>query len=183
MGYISPLAVIGSCPEHRGHIWKHYDSDLGVTQTDATHAFLAPEIDPSAIVDALCTVDCGIEQPTRIGYRSWLQKRVHVGHDAQIGSGCEIAVGVTIGGHVTIGNNVRIGGNTWIKPRIVIGDGAVIGGGAVVVKDVPAGEVWVGNPAKRLRPAEQTDEEMFLEQFMRGRVSEHDTHDHRFYGP
>jgi acetyltransferase-like isoleucine patch superfamily enzyme len=32
-----------------------------------------------------------------------------------------------------------------------IGDGAVIGMSAVVRKDVDPGEVWAGNPARKLR--------------------------------
>lgn len=32
-----------------------------------------------------------------------------------------------------------------------IGKGAIIGAGAVVTKDVPPGECWAGNPAKRIK--------------------------------
>ncbi len=46
-------------------------------------------------------------------------------------------------------NNVSIGANATILP-VNIGKGAVIGAGAVVTKNVPAGETWVGNPAKKL---------------------------------
>jgi acetyltransferase-like isoleucine patch superfamily enzyme len=38
-----------------------------------------------------------------------------------------------------------------IKPHVTIGDGARIGQGAAVVRDVPAGETWVGVPARRIR--------------------------------
>jgi serine acetyltransferase len=76
-----------------------------------------------------------------------------MGHDSVVGDDCEICAGVVLCGHVVIGNNVRVGGNTWIKPRVTIGDGAIIGGGSVVTKDVPAHEVWCGNPAKFLKVA------------------------------
>lgn len=48
-----------------------------------------------------------------------------------------------------VGSRVRIGSNATILP-VAIGDGAIIGAGAVVTKNVPAGETWAGNPAKKL---------------------------------
>ncbi|MGY5875954.1 MAG: acyltransferase [Candidatus Thorarchaeota archaeon] len=45
----------------------------------------------------------------------------------------------------------RIGGGATILAGITIGEQAMIGAGAVVTKDVPAKEVWVGNPARKLR--------------------------------
>lgn len=43
-----------------------------------------------------------------------------------------------------------IGANATILPGITIGLNARIGAGAVVTKNVPAGETWVGNPARKL---------------------------------
>lgn len=109
-----------------------------------------PVIAETARVEALCTVDSGMFQPTRIGSRSWLMKRVHVGHDAVIGQDCELAPGVVVCGHAELGNRVRVGVNASILPFKQIGDGARIGAGAVVTKDVPPNETWVGNPARPL---------------------------------
>lgn len=50
-----------------------------------------------------------------------------------------------------IGNDVWIGENVMIKSGVKIGDGAVIGMGSVVTKDVPAYEIWAGNPARKIR--------------------------------
>lgn len=133
---IHPTCVIGDPPEHRDY---HQGDD-----------YLRPEISDSALLDAFCTVDGGLEEPTRIGARTFLNARVHIGHDAQIGADCEFGAGVVICGHVRVGDGVRIGGNSWVRPRITVGAGARIGGGSVVVKDVPAGEVWAGNPARPL---------------------------------
>lgn len=52
---------------------------------------------------------------------------------------------------VTIGDSVWIGGGVTICPGVTIGDGCVIGAGSVVVKDIPAGSVAVGNPARVVR--------------------------------
>ncbi len=52
---------------------------------------------------------------------------------------------------VKIGDKVFIGGHCIILKGVTIGDGAVIGAGSVVTKDIPANEIWAGNPAKFLR--------------------------------
>jgi len=44
-----------------------------------------------------------------------------------------------------------IGSNATIMAGVTIGEGSLIGAGAVVTKDVPAGVVVVGNPARVLR--------------------------------
>ena len=49
---------------------------------------------------------------------------------------------------VEIGADVWIGGAALILPGVRIGDRAVIGAGSVVTRDVPAGGVAVGNPAR-----------------------------------
>lgn len=47
-------------------------------------------------------------------------------------------------------DDVAIGMSAVIGPGVTIGRGATIGMGAVVTKSVPAGETWVGNPARKL---------------------------------
>ena len=135
-GGIHHAAYIGGNPEHRD--WRPGDPAI------------APDIHPTARIEAFVTVDAGMKIPTRIGAHSWLMKHSHVGHDAWIGDYCELAPGTVIGGHVKIGHRVRIGVNVSVRPGVTIGEGARIGAGAVVVKDIPAGEIWIGNPARPL---------------------------------
>lgn len=52
---------------------------------------------------------------------------------------------------ITIGDNVWLGGGVIVCPGVSIGDDSVIGAGAVVTRDVPAGVVAVGNPARVVR--------------------------------
>ncbi len=51
-------------------------------------------------------------------------------------------------GPVVIGDNVWIGEKASILPGVTIGNGAIIAAGAVVTKDVPAGCIARGVPAK-----------------------------------
>lgn len=52
---------------------------------------------------------------------------------------------------VHIGNDVWIGQRAIILPGVRIGDHAIVGAGAVVTKDVPAGAIVGGNPARLIR--------------------------------
>jgi len=52
---------------------------------------------------------------------------------------------------VVIGEDVFIGGHCIILKGVTIGDRSIVGAGAVVTKDIPADEVWGGNPARRIR--------------------------------
>lgn len=55
------------------------------------------------------------------------------------------------GAAITIGRNVWLGGGVVVCPGVSIGDDTVVGAGAVVTKDLPAGVVAVGNPARVVR--------------------------------
>jgi acetyltransferase-like isoleucine patch superfamily enzyme len=60
-----------------------------------------------------------------------------------------------VAGRVTIRTGALIGAFCLIGPGVEIGPGAVVAGGAVVGRDVPAGMMAVGNPARilPLKPA------------------------------
>lgn len=104
----------------------------------------------------------GIELPwdTQVGPNFQLQHGLAlvVNHETIIGANCILRHSTTIGnkkladgsysGSPKIGNNVEIGSNVVILGPVTVGERAVIGAGSVVVKDVPAGAVVVGNPAK-----------------------------------
>lgn len=52
---------------------------------------------------------------------------------------------------VIIGDDVFIGANCIIGKGITIGQKSIIAAGSVVVKSIPEGEIWGGNPAKFLK--------------------------------
>lgn len=52
---------------------------------------------------------------------------------------------------ITLGDNVWLGGGVIVCPGVTIGEDSVVGAGSVVTKDIPAGVIAVGNPARVLR--------------------------------
>lgn len=76
-------------------------------------------------------------------------------HDDVVDDFATIASGVRLGGGVRLGQGAYLGAGALIRESVRVGTGALVGLGAVVLDDVPAGEVWVGNPARFLRPTRQ----------------------------
>jgi maltose O-acetyltransferase len=58
---------------------------------------------------------------------------------------------------ITLGGNVWLGGGVIVCPGVTIGDDTVVGAGAVVTRDLPAGVVAVGTPARVLREIGERD--------------------------
>lgn len=56
---------------------------------------------------------------------------------------------------ITLGKNVWLPWRVFVMPGVTIGDGATIGANSLVNKDVPAGSLAAGNPAKVLRGPDQ----------------------------
>lgn len=107
-------------------------------------------VHPTARTEDGVVIESGTFEPTQINARVWLMGEVRVGHDAVIFEDAEIATRANVCAHAVIGRGAKVGIAALVMPFRRVGDGAVIGAGAVVTKNVPAGEVWAGNPARRL---------------------------------
>jgi NDP-sugar pyrophosphorylase family protein len=66
-------------------------------------------------------------------------------HEVPLGSRREIRLAP-----IRIGKGVFVGARSIVLKGVTIEDGAVIGAGSVVTRDIPKGETWVGNPARRV---------------------------------
>lgn len=119
---------------------------------------------PGAQIGENCNIcsHCFIENEVKIG------NNVTVKCGVQIWDGIELEDNVMIGSNVTFTNDMyprsknknwtllrtkickgaTIGAGSTILPGITIGENAFIAAGSIVTKDVPAGELWMGSPAK-----------------------------------
>jgi acetyltransferase-like isoleucine patch superfamily enzyme len=95
------------------------------------------------------------------GCRFQDQSDITIGDDCLIGHNAVIATlqhdiapsrrGDVIPAPVVIGRNVWLGANVTVLPGVSIGDDAVIGAGSIVTKNIPAGCIAVGSPARVVR--------------------------------
>ncbi len=102
-------------------------------------------------VGANSCIDRGAYADTVIGENTKIDNLVQVAHNVVIGRSCVLAAHTGISGSVTVGDGVMFGGRAGIADHVHIGAGAKIAAASGVMKNVPAGEVWGGSPARSLR--------------------------------
>jgi len=96
---------------------------------------------------ALCTVDRGFLDDTRLGDGCKLDDQVHVGHNCTLGRYVVVAAQTGISGSCRIGDGALLGGQVGLADHTVVGAGARIGAQSGVHGAIPAGETWLGTPA------------------------------------
>jgi sugar O-acyltransferase (sialic acid O-acetyltransferase NeuD family) len=89
----------------------------------------------------------------RVGRHVAVMPQVVLTHDDEVGDYVTLASRVCLGGGVTVEPGAYLGAGVLVREGLRIGAGALVGMGSVVLTDVPAGEVWVGSPARQLSRA------------------------------
>ena len=116
----------------------------------------------------------------------FIENEVKIGNNVTIKCGVQIWDGITIEDDVFIGANVTftndkypksknadwqllttviksgasIGAGSTILPGLTIGENAIVGACSVVTKDIPSGELWLGNPARFIRVIDNINKEI-----------------------
>jgi len=108
-------------------------------------------IEDNVDIGALCSIDKGVSDSTRIGEGTKLDNQVHIGHDTVLGKRCLVASQVGISGCVVIEDFVTIWGQVGITSGIVIGEKAIISAQSGVSKSLVGHKSYFGTPADDFR--------------------------------
>ena len=148
----------------------HKLADCQALVPDSTNVWQFCVVLPKAQIGENCNIcsHCFIENDVVIG------NNVTVKCGVQVWDGVTIEDNVQIGANVTFTNDkypraknsnwelvptlikrgASIGAGSSILCGVTIGENAMVGMGSVVTKDIPAGELWFGNPARFVRKIE-----------------------------
>ena len=114
---------------------------------------------------------CDYGYQTFIGARSFANwglvcldvARVTIGDDVQIGPNVQLLTAThpleagprrdkwESAAPISVGDNAWLGGGVIVLPGVTVGENTVVGAGSVVVRDLPAGVLAVGSPARVVR--------------------------------
>ena len=153
------VQIGGDCLIHSGAV---IGSDgFGFTTIDNKHHKI-PHIKSVVIgnqveIGANCTIDRGSVRNTVINDSCKMDDQVHLAHNVIIGEGCLISGGTFLGGSATIGAHSMLGGKVDIGPHVVVGEESIFAARSCVLKSMPGGKMYAGNPAREIKEKQKRD--------------------------
>jgi sugar O-acyltransferase (sialic acid O-acetyltransferase NeuD family) len=137
--YFARAAIVRrlGLPEDRYAVIVHPSAQISASST----------VRPGSVLLAQCVLTASVS----LGAHTAVMPQTVLTHDTVVSDFATIASGVRLGGGALVGTGAYLGAGALIRERVRIGAWSTVGMGSVVLHDVPAGQVWAGNPARRLR--------------------------------
>lgn len=146
---IHPLADCKAYIPENTNVWQYCvvlpNAKVGSNCNICSHSFIENDV----VIGDNVTIKCGVQlwDGIRIADNVFVGPNVTFTNDKYP---CSKQYPDTFW-QTTINKGASIGAGAVILCGITIGEKAMIAAGSVVTKDVPAGELWMGNPAKFVR--------------------------------
>ena len=132
-----------------GHDGYAYTEDANHRKTMVKH-FGGVTIGDNVLVGENVCISRGTIDDTVLEDGVKIDALGHIAHNCWFERDAAMAVPCSVSGSVRVGRNAYLAGSI-IRNQCTVGENAFVGLGAVVVRDVPADETVVGNPAKPLK--------------------------------
>ena len=105
-------------------------------------------IEDDVEIGAATCIDRGTTGATVIGRGTKIDNQVQIAHNVVIGRNCLIAGQVGLSGSVVLEDGVILAGQAGVADHIAMGKGSIGAAGADIIRDIPAGQVVYGRPAR-----------------------------------
>lgn len=161
---LGPLSLVADHPDAQVVVCIANPRNPGVRGLVTARLGLPAEryatiVHPSASVGAGCIVGPGsvllaqtvLTADVAVGAHVAVMPHVVLTHDDVIENSVTFASGVRVSGGVHVGTGAYLGTGALIRESLRVGARSIVGMGSVVLRDIPAGEVWAGNPARLIR--------------------------------
>ncbi len=112
------------------HPWAYVDQTAQIGE--GTVVFAGAVIQPDVVIGQHCIINSGAT----------------IDHDCVIGDFVHIAPGVNLAGGVKVGNGAFLGIGSAALIGLSVGPWTTVGAGSVIIRDLPAGVVAAGVPAR-----------------------------------
>lgn len=104
-------------------------------------------IEDEVEIGANSTVDRGAGPDTVIGAGARIDNLVQLGHNVRIGKGCVIVAQAGVSGSTKMEDFSVLAAQAGLAGHLVVGTGAQVAAKSGVMRDIPAGERYMGYPA------------------------------------
>ncbi|MDP8971484.1 MAG: acetyltransferase [Actinomycetota bacterium] len=161
---LGPVADVARYPDAQvivctGHPGNYFSRKRIVRRLGLAADRYATVVHPAAVIPPSCRIGQGsvvlaatvATTAVEVGRHVAVMPGVVFTHDDVVGDFATFGAGARLAGRVRIGQGAYVGSGALVREQRSVGAWSLVGMGSVVTADIPAGEVWTGVPARRLR--------------------------------